>query len=331
MKTERLRLLVGALVACFLLPAVTVAQEKLVLGYTNFQGAKIPVPVGKEAGLFGKHGLELAFVRVTPGHTAIPKLLSGEIHIFLGNGAPVVKAIVKEQAKLAIVASLGEDSFELVGRAPIRTAEGLKGKRVGISNIDSSADRIARLALKSLGLEPGRDVQLVATGLSESRGRLELVVKGELDATVVSTENVVALGERRAAIFPLAELEHLGIYVSGADLSVSRSLIEHRRETLKRFLSALIDAIGKAKEDLDLTRRIYRQYAKVTDPLALEWRVREFLPGRIPKIPYPNRRAIESYLQEAGARDSTSVEAVADFTMLQEIVGYEKPKIGLPR
>jgi NitT/TauT family transport system substrate-binding protein len=295
------------------------AQEKLVLGYTNLQSAKIPVPLGKEAGLFAKHGLELELIRVTPGHTAVPKLLSGEIQLFLGNGDPVVKAIVAEKARLSIIASLGEDTFNLVARSSIRTVGELRGKRVGVSNPGSSADRIARLALRKLGLDPERDVQMVATGLNESRARLELVLKGELDATIVNTENVMALGERKAAVVLLAELEELGIFVSGSDISVNRDFVQSNRPTLKRFLAALIEAIAKSKEDLDLSRRMYRRHATTSDPHALEWRVREFLPKRLPAIPFPNRRALEAYLAEAGEKDPAKIESVADFTLLREV------------
>jgi NitT/TauT family transport system substrate-binding protein len=298
---------------------LTPAQEKLILGYTNLRSAKIPVPVGVEAGIFSKHGLQLEMVRVTPGHRAIPKLLSGEIQLFLGNGGPVVKANLAEGAKLVIIASLGEESFKLVARSSIRTVEALKGKRLGISNPGSSADRISRLALKALRLDPERDVQMVATGLSESKARLELVLKGEIDATIVSTENVIALGDRRAAVSSIIELEDLGIYVSGADISASRSLIESHRRTVKSFLAALIEAIGKAKADLDLSRQVYRRYANVTDPQALEWRVREFLPARVPAIPYPNRRAVEAYIREAGQPAAHGIEAVTDFSLLGEI------------
>lgn len=309
----------GAILFFPFFPPSTQAQEKVVLGYTNLQSAKIPVPLGKEAGIFTKHGLDLELVRVSPGHTAIPKLLSGEIDFFLGNGDPVVKAIVTQGARLAIIASLGEDSFQLVARSPISSVPALRGRRVGISNPGSSADRIARMVLKKLGLDPERDVRLVATGLNESRARLELVLKGELDATIVNTENVMALGESRASIFSIAELEELGIYVSGADLSASRSLVESRRGTIKRFLTALIEAIAKAKKDIDLARQVYRKYARVTDPQALEWRVREFLPARIPDIPYPNRRPIETYLQEAGQSSPANFAGVANFSLLQEV------------
>jgi NitT/TauT family transport system substrate-binding protein len=294
------------------------AQERLVLGYSNLQSSKIPVPIAKEAGLFAKYGLDVEMIRVTPGNLAVPKLLSGEIQLFLGNGDPVVKAAVKDGAKLVVIASLGEDNFRLVARSAIRTIEDLKGKRVGVSNPGSSADRIARAALKAVNLDPDRDVTLVTTGLNESRARLEQVVSGDVDATIVDLENVKALGDRGAAITSLAELEQLGIFVSGADLSTTRALIETRRDTVKRFLAALVDAIALAKHDPEIVRRAYRQYGNVTEPHVLEWRATEFVQTR-PAVPYPNRRALAAYLADADETGRIAPEAVADFSLLQEV------------
>jgi NitT/TauT family transport system substrate-binding protein len=294
------------------------AQERLVLGYSNLQSSKIPVPIAKDAGLFAKHGLDVEMIRVTPGNLAVPKLLSGEIQLFLGNGDPIAKAAVKDGAKLAVIASLGEDNFRLVARSAIRTVEDLKGKRVGVSNPGSSADRIARAAIKALKLDPDRDVTLVTTGLNESRARLEQVVSGDIDATIVDLENVKALGDRGAAITSLAELEQLGIFVSGADLSTTRDMIETRRDTVKRFLSAVVEAIALAKQDPDIVRRAYRQYGNVTEPHVLEWRAGEFVQTR-PAVPYPNKRALAAYLAEANGTGQVALEAVADFSLLQEV------------
>lgn len=294
------------------------AQEKLVLGYTNLQSAKMPVALAKEAGLFAKHGLDVDLVRVTPGTTAIPKLLAGEIDIFLGNGDPVVKAVMQDGAKLAIIASLGEDSFKLVARAPISDAAGLKGKRVGVSNPGSSADRIARLALAALQLDPERDVQIVATGLNESRARLDLLLKGGIDATVVATENIIALGEKKSNISAVAELEELGVFVSGADITVARRTVETRRDALKRFLAAVIEGIARAKADGELTRRIYRDYARTTESEALDWRANEFVQTRIASVPRPNKRALASYFRDIGKTVPDSFDAVADFSLINE-------------
>ncbi|MEE9145417.1 MAG: ABC transporter substrate-binding protein [Candidatus Binatia bacterium] len=299
------------------------AQEKLVVGYTNLRSAKIPVPVGKEAGIFSRHGLDLKLVRARPGRTAIPKLIAGKIDIFLGNGFPTVQAVVKKNAKVAIIASLGETSMHLVARSGIRTAKDLKGKRIGVSRPGSSADRIARATLRTLGLDPDRDVEIVATGVSNSRGRLELVLENFIDAAIVSTPTLLTLGKKKEKISTIANLEDLGLFVSGADISVKRDFIKQRRGTLKRVLTALLESIAKTKEDQEITRLAYRKYGKIKNPDSLKWLVNKYVPAKIPSVPYPSRKAISSYLKESGA-SGLDMKAVADPTLLKEITASSR-------
>jgi NitT/TauT family transport system substrate-binding protein len=300
-----------------LVTAPAYAQEKLVVGYTNFQSAKMPLPLAKDQGIFAKDGLDVTLVR-TPGNTAVAKLLAGEIDIFVGNGDPIVKAVVENGAKLAVIGSLGEDSQNLVARASIHNSEELKGKRIGVTQPGSSADRIARLTLSALKLDPDRDVQMIATGLTDSVSRLKQVAKGETDATIAATESVVALGEQRAQVSVIAVLEDLGIFISGSDISTTRRLIETRRDTVKRFLAALMEATARAKADPDLSRHIYRDYSDTKDAAALDWRVAEFVPKRIASVPAPNRRAMAFYFRDLGREGSPDLDAVADFSLVRD-------------
>jgi len=310
--------LAGALAIGCAIPAAQ-AQEKLIVGYTNFQSAKMPLPLARETGIFGKHGLDVTLVPAG-GTSGVPKLIAGEIDIFVGNGAPVVTAITQDGAKLALIGSMGDDSFNLVARSSIHNVEELKGKRIGVTQPGSSADRIARLTLSTLKLDPDRDVQMVATGLTDSVARLKQVARGETDATIAATESVIALGEQRSQVAIIAVLEDLGIYISGSDISTTRKMLETRRPAVKRFMSALMDAIARAKADPQLSRRIYRDFSDTKEEAALDWRIAEFVPKRIASVPGPNRRAMAFYFKDLGRSGPPDFDAVADFSLVQEVV-----------
>src|SRR5919106_6819479 len=79
--------------------SVSLAAEMLTIGYTNLRGAKVPVPLGVEEGIFARHGIELKMAPVSPGTLGVPRLLAGEIDLFLENSEPVVRAIAAEKKK----------------------------------------------------------------------------------------------------------------------------------------------------------------------------------------------------------------------------------------
>ncbi len=277
-------------------------RQILQLGYTNAQGAKVPVFLGKEQGIFERYGLDLRLVHISPGRLAVPKLLSGEIQFFLGNSGPVVEAIAKEQAPLAIIASLGIERFAIFTKPTISRLEELKGKTFGVSTPGASQDRIASRALKKLGLEPDKDIRVVATGLNRSIDRLRSLARGEVDAVAAAPEDLPQLEVSQAEkVKKLFELADLGIYVSGADIAVARDYIQAHRETVRRFLGALEESLQLAKERPDLVGGTYKKYLGVTDPQALE-KVKEYYASNPPQRPLPDKKAIESNIEELKER-----------------------------
>ena len=274
------------------------AADDLTLGYTNLNGAKVPVPLGLDEGIFAKHNIRLRIIPVSPGTQGVPKLLAGEIDVFLGNSEPVVRAIATERQRLAVVASLGADQFFLYSHPSIRRIEELRGKRIGSSSAGASADRNTKMALKKLGLDPERDVLIVYTGHQNSFDRLRVLAQGEVDATVGGAEALLELGRAADKVHRLLDLSDIGIYVSGADVSVKRDSLERQRDIMQRFIRALEEGYRLAKSRPDLVRRTYQKYLKPESSAALDWMVKEYGEAKTSGRPLPDRRAIESHIAE---------------------------------
>ena len=274
------------------------AADDLTLGYTNLNGAKVPVPLGLDEGIFAKHNIRLRIIPVSPGTQGVPKLLAGEIDVFLGNSEPVVRAIATERQRLAVVASLGADQFFLYSHPSIRRIEELRGKRIGSSSAGASADRNTKMALKKLGLDPERDVLIVYTGHQNSFDRLRVLAQGEVDATVGGAEALLELGQAADKVHRLLDLSDIGIYVSGADVSVKRDSLKRQRDIMQRFIRALEEGYRLAKSRPDLVRRTYQKYLKPESSAALDWMVKEYGDAKTSGRPLPDRRAIESHIAE---------------------------------
>jgi len=294
---NRLRLLswVLALLIAF---SSSHAAETLILGYTNLRGSKVPVPLGVDEGIFLRHGIELKMVPVSPGTLGVPKLLAGDIDLFLGNSEPVVRAIAVEQRSLAVIAHLGSEGFMLYSRPGIARVEDLKGKKIGSSLDGASVDRNTKKALRKLGLDPEKDVAIVYTGFQNSSDRLKLVAKGEVDATVAGSDALPELGKDIDKVNALVDLVEIGIAVSGADISAEKNLIGRKRDGLKRFVSALEESFRLARSRPDLVRRTYEKHLKLSNAATLDWMVKDYISARIPARPTPNPKVIEAYLEE---------------------------------
>ncbi|MGH7835952.1 MAG: ABC transporter substrate-binding protein, partial [Candidatus Binatia bacterium] len=214
-------------------------MDKIRLGYDNAEGPKIVLFIAEDEGLFRKHGLEVSFERVSPVKLGPPRLLSGELDVLAGNSGPVVEAIILDQKPLAVIGSLGPAKFAIFAAASIKKAEDLRGKRFGVSTPGASQDRIPRRALKRLGLEPEKDIQIVYTGFNNSTERLKVLARGEVDGVIGGMEHYPGFPElepvERNRVRMLVELANLGIYISGSDIATARACLETREESLRRF------------------------------------------------------------------------------------------------
>ncbi|HEY3305860.1 MAG TPA: ABC transporter substrate-binding protein [Candidatus Binatia bacterium] len=291
-------------------------MEKIRLGYDNAEGPKIILFLADDEGLYEKQGLNVSFERVSPVKLGTPKLLGGELDVLVGNSGPIVEAILLEKKPLAVIGSLGPAKFAIFTRSEIKKAHDLKGRRFGVSTPGASQDRIARRALKRLGLEPEKDLEIVYTGFNDSSHRLKALARGEVDAVIGGMEHDPNFPDLDAAekmrVRKMIELTELGIYISGSDIAASRDYIKTHSETVRRFLRALKEGLKLAKGRTDLVEEAFRKHLSV-NPETAKSKAEEFQRLPPPEKPSVDRRAVQSNLDELREKysDLKSVDVAA--------------------
>ena len=275
------------------------AAETLRVGYANAEGAKIPVFIAKEQRIFDKQGLDVRMTRVASSRLGVAKLISDEIQFFLGNSGAVVEAIATQNAPLVIIASLGRERLAIYSLPSITRIEDLKGKRFGVSSPGATNDRVASRALKKLGLEPGSDMKIVATGRGDPIDRLQSLAGGNVDAVAATADDLFELApEERRKIRKLVDLADYGILVGGADVTVGKTYLKAQRGTVRRFLQAIDEALEMARKRPDFVAAAYEKYAGPSDRRTLDLKVAEYYASKPPERPYPDKRAVASMIEQ---------------------------------
>ncbi len=152
--------------------APTRAADRVVIG----QAIPLTVTDGgvyamaEELGLFAAEGIEVQHV-VLPGAGAVlPQILQRQVTF----GFPLTETLLSShqpgQAPLPLVYVYNAgpyNSLEIAVKAdgPIRTLADLRGKGIGVGALTWGTIPQTRALLRSVGLEPGRDVQIVAVGV----------------------------------------------------------------------------------------------------------------------------------------------------------------------
>ena len=146
--------------------------------------------VAQKLGFFSEAGIEEADIRIIPGErNAMDALLAGEVDLLSGmarkamiahsQGSPVrivALPIRKLRAGLAVDPAIGDP-------------KNLKGKTVSVGIFGAMVERLARMSLQILGVNPD-EVNYIDGGTGTLR--MGLIRKGECQAAVMMNINLVA-------------------------------------------------------------------------------------------------------------------------------------------
>src|SRR6266542_137238 len=139
------------------------AQEKVIVGHSARAALSIgPLLYGIERGFYRDEGIDLVYVSLR-ADLGIKALLAGEIDYSYSVGTIIRGAILG-----APVRNLSFDFSRvlhaLMSRPEIPNAAALKGKIVGVSSFGATGDLAARVGLRSMGLDPEKDVSIITLG-----------------------------------------------------------------------------------------------------------------------------------------------------------------------
>jgi NitT/TauT family transport system substrate-binding protein len=296
--------------------------EKLHVSYVSVSASRAPLWIAKEMGLYEKYGLDVQLVVIRGTQVPITALMSGNIQII---AAPATGSMVAAARGLPIVVigTFGPSTFKLVSHPSITSPSELKGKTVGISQPTNTDDFTVRRALLKFGLVPGKDVNILGTGLTESGKRIALMLQGRFEATLATPDTIYELESRGGKVVELADTVEMGIHTSISDLSTTREFIQTDRKKLQAFLMAFSEAIWVGKTNKDIALKIFRKYLRTDDPKRLDMMYRNYMIKQIPAKPYPMEEAIQSDIENLSAIvpefKGKKPADFADSTLLREI------------
>jgi NitT/TauT family transport system substrate-binding protein len=297
---HRLTCWIPLLIAIFTIFVANLASaqqlETLNASYASVTGSRIPLWIAKDAGLFEKYGLNVNLVVIAAGTAAIGALASGDVEVL---GAPGSTTMVSAARglPLAIIGTFGPSAWKLAGHPSITSVEQLRGKTVGISRPGTTIEFATKRALTKLGFTPGKDVQILATGLAESNKRIMVMLQGKIDATLVSPDNLFEAEQKNIKLSILSDLEDLGITTSASDLSAKRDFLKIQRQRARGFMMAYCEAIWLGKANKNIALASFRKHLREPDPRRLETLYKNYVIDALPLKPYPMEDALQGELE----------------------------------
>ena len=304
------------------------AQEKkldtLIVSYSSITGNRAPFWIAKELGLYEKYGLDVKLVNIAAGSVSLTALLAGNVHLTTDSSSGVVSAAARG-APIVTVSTNGALPYQFVALPSIKSTDDLKGKIVGSSRIGAGTDYLLRRILAKIGLTPGKDVNLIPTGVSESEKRIQLMFQGKIDATIGEADKVfqfAEIGGQKLTV--LGEPKDFAVAAPGSEINTTREVIKELRPRLKAFFMAYSEAIALGRKNRDLAYQIFRKYLRMENsPKLLDFTYRVQLLEAIPAKPWPREDSLQASIEDLRSSiaklESMKVSDFVDASLVREL------------
>ncbi len=263
--------------------------EKLRIGYAARAVAHSVPFVAREAGFFSEEGIDAEIVR-TAGSIAPMALVANEVDLAIMS-AYLMLPVASQNRDVVMLGGFSRYStMVFVARPDVKGAQDLKGKIVGIQRPGDAYEKSARFALRHLGLDADKDVQLLALGTNDVMW--SALQTGRVSATILSPPGT--LFARKAGMNFLVDLTDLKLEYQGSTITTRRSFIQKNPHLATRATRAIVRGVHLFKTRKEDTMRILARFLGTKDREALEesWDYAAKMPAK----PYAVESAVQAVL-----------------------------------
>jgi ABC-type nitrate/sulfonate/bicarbonate transport system substrate-binding protein len=237
--------------------------EKVRIAYASNSLAFLVPFVAKDRGLYAKHGIEAELIQVRP-NVAMAALLSGDIDYVELIGS-VIRSAGRGAPVRAISTNIKAPFFSFAANSKFKSLKDLKGATIGVTAIGGTNYISTRLTLRHYGLDPDKDVKILAIG--DEKLMYEAFKIGRVDSIVVAPPFSVIL---RREGFPL--LAHTGELLNFpfSGLGTTLDKIGKNRAQARKLLRGEIEALRFVRANPAGTTDVIRKRFSMDEKLARE-------------------------------------------------------------
>jgi NitT/TauT family transport system substrate-binding protein len=285
--------------ALLLLPRPSHSLERIILGYSGVGSGEEVHHLAKQLGIFKKYGLDVEIVYIPGGSTVVQAMVAGDVQFGRGSASEVVSAHLAGFPLKIISSLINKFVYSFVTPPSIAKPQDLKGKTVAVSRFGSGSDFITRLALKSWGLDPVKDVTILQVG--NSPDRLAAIASGKVYGSILSLSQTPRA--KKLGLRVLADLSQIDAEYPQGVLYVSAALIEKRPDLIREFLKAYVEGIRQFKTNLPAAYNVIEKNTGLKDKGEIEEYHAILTKNFLLSNPMPTIAGIKTVLDDLGTKN----------------------------
>ena len=298
-------------------PQAAPAADRIRIAYVSPSLSHAIPWIGKDTGIFRKHGFDSEVILITGSPRVVQALLAGDIEYAVAGDTPAIRARMggADAVILASLSSVSNMKLMVNPKSGIKRITDLKGKVLGVSQYGSEADVVARIMISRGGLGP-RDVNILQLGGHSQAA--QALIAGKLDAAILGVQGLIVADKAGARV--LVTAQEFNICAPNGTLMATRSYLQRNRDAVMRFMRGFVEAVHFFKTQREKSVAIMTKYMGGFSPEVLSLlhadQTEDFQP-----LPIPQRDAIQAVLDRETDPKAKSFkpEEFMDASFLQEI------------
>ena len=302
-----------ALAALLLFGSDVEALDRIRIAVSNPNMPNLTVSVAQKKGFFKDENIDAEIIRMNP-NVAITALATGDIDYCQLFGAVVGGAIAGLPVRI-VAGFLDNWPMTLIAQPEYKSLKELKGKTLGVSSYGATPDVGARMMLKQIGLDPEKEIKVLALG--SDAARITALKQRVVDLIVISPpadSQMEKQGYRiLARAYELFTFPYLG-------LGTQLRKIKEKPDEIRRAIKATIRANRFVRDNRDEAVQTLVDWGKVERDYAYaSYDALRNLFNADGSVPEDGLRLVIDQARRTAkiTRDVTPAE-VADLTMLRE-------------
>ena len=251
--TAKIMFIMAALLA---LSSPAAPLDRIRIAVSNPNMPNLTVAVAHKKGFFKDENLDAEIIRMNP-NVAITALATGDIDYCQLFGAVVGGAIAGLPVRI-VAGFLDNWPMTLIAQPEFKSLKDLKGKTLGISSFGATPDLGARLMLKQAGIDPEKEIKVLALG--SDAARLTALKQRVVDVIVISPPADAQMEKQGynilARAYELFSFPYLG-------LGTHMRKIKEKPDEIRRAIKATIRANRFIRDNRDEAVRTLVDWGKV--------------------------------------------------------------------
>src|SRR5262245_46900040 len=307
-------LICGLAIAAFLTPAAEAQTKKVRVAVPGYTIAVLSFLAAKMNGYYSAEGLDVELIAMR-APTANLALVGGNVEFSAVPLAGLTTALRGAPLKL-LFCQFDKPQHSLFAKAELSNIKALRGKKIAVSGLGTIDEILVREALGGNGVDPVRDVTILAMGAADTR--FSALASGAIDASMLIAP--VSFYAKDQGFRELVSFQELAFVLPSGGIVARDETLKNDAQMTERFVRATIMGFLLMRDQRAETLRVMSRMLRIDEPTAAKLydSSRPTLTADGTVTGEAEKKMTAMVLKIAGIKEAPATERLYDFTFVKK-------------